>query len=134
MKSLISAISALLLLLSTASQATILNTQPEKCPSINSIKTAGINHVEKSNGVWLATQKSKYNMKEEWSFIIGPFHANDPKDALIKATTALSTLRFDSGPISYKNGRSGCNYKIDLEHANGFAVSSNIKSNIIQTK
>jgi len=73
--------------------------KPEKCPSVSSIQSVGVNSAEGSGGMWDAFQKkANYDTTDEWSFFIGVFSASDADDALNQARNSLTTLTFTDGP------------------------------------
>lgn len=140
---LTSMVAASIILLSTASYANISNnnnnnlnnnnSDPEKCPAVGALAAAGLNEAAVvSNNMWVVGQTSKYNTDKDWMFAVGFFAATDKEDALGKATTALSTLQFASGPYNL-NDKTFCTYTIDLgenQKAHAVAVTPPLSNNV----
>lgn len=97
----------------------------ERCPSPAAIRLAGLNYAYKvSNGKWeVGMSYAYFDTQDPWLFFIQDFEANDTDVAFDKAFAALSTLRFNNGPIDLPDGTSRCYYTIHL--GVGIAVAIN---------
>jgi hypothetical protein len=72
--------------------------KPEKCPSVSSIITEGLNYVEKNGETYIAAQVSRYGTSDTWGFVVWEIAATSTEDALNKGQNALSSLSYRAGP------------------------------------
>ena len=89
--------------------------EPNKCPSMESIKTVPWGKVADPFGelTWVVVKEnSNFDTDTEWQFIISGIKAKDEKDALVKAAEILKSTRLKDGPITDKD-RSACMYESD---------------------
>ncbi|KTC84901.1 DUF4949 domain-containing protein [Legionella brunensis] len=99
---------------------------PPACPSVSSIKIAGLSNAEElMEGMYFAYEVSRYDTESNWVFASGPFDADDEEEALEEANKAL---RYLSGhPIAEPDEDSWiCLYEMDEQH---FAIA--VQSDLI---
>jgi hypothetical protein len=92
--------------------------QPEKCPGTALIqKTAFMTAKKLTDGSYGAIQLGGYDTKEVWAFVIAELTATSAADAIAKATTALASLAFISGPTYYAdNNIWACFYSVEGDY------------------
>lgn len=92
------------LFLLTASQLLFaaISQTPEKCPSVDAIRSVGINEASYLNdGSWsFMIPNSNFDTNVHWQFIMeANFITNNMSEALVFANVALPDLEFVNGPV-----------------------------------
>ncbi len=99
----------------SASAWAVIPPQPEKCPSVAAItQTKFVTAQKSTDGSYGALMLSKFDAAEMWGFVVAEIPATSTQDALAKATAALSSLTFLSGPMYFaSNNTWGCVYSVE---------------------
>lgn len=87
--------------------------EPARCPNIIGIQAVGVSQTvtEVIDGFWLAGRRSQqYDTNSYWTFLMTNIPATSATEAYVKASTSLSTLRFDIGPLMGPLGKWICYY------------------------
>lgn len=92
--------------------STSVMADPQFCPDISSIKAVGVSTtVIQVDNVWVSGRRNQlYNTADHWTFLLGNIIAPTANDAYHIAVNALSTLRFQVGPIKQVGGKFVCVY------------------------
>lgn len=101
------------------------HSQPDACPSINSIQSIGLSmSSEISQGVYLAYNLNHYNSSSNWVFIIGPIMAEDEERAIVEGNKSLSLLSGNPAPVDDGDGNWFCEYDTNIEDMSAFAIEA----------
>jgi len=77
---------------------------PNKCPSVESMRSISFNHVEKEdeNSQWLVSTETayKYDTNVDWH-VVTYADAKDEAEALQKANSLLNLVQFVDGPAPF---------------------------------
>lgn len=115
MKSLHLNVMMALLGLSVSSAALAIPAKPAGCPSIASIKQAGLTESERDDedGSYIAGTVNTYGTRDTWGFVVmmNLNQASSPEDALNKARAALPTISGNPQPY-YTDNHWACMYNI----------------------
>lgn len=96
--------------------------KPAKCPDAATIAAGGLSKsviAKDQNGQWVVgMMKSKYDTKDNWTFVVGRISATGPEDAYDKATAALHSLKYQQGPVAMQQiSKWGCTYSNNANYA-----------------
>lgn len=96
-------------------------TLPEKCPSVLSMSSKGLNYVAPfiPGSAWIGVREnSRYDTKDTWTFLlIASSHAKNGKIALQELTNNISSYQLKSGPQwDNEMGIAYCEYETESGH------------------
>lgn len=86
------------------STVTCATNRPDKCPSVEAIKSQGLRYV---------SNKSNYDTNQNWHFSIGNIQAESGLDALTKGDRLLTELHGNPNPVLENNTYWFCWYELD---------------------
>lgn len=97
--SMVSVIAATLL---STSLAYAMPPKPAMCPDASALQGVSLDVVQRDkDGTWAgAVISNKYNTTDKWTFVIGKIPASDEGEARTKAADAMTSLKFDMGPVA----------------------------------
>lgn len=95
------------------STITCATNRPDKCPSVEAIKSQGLRYVSLSDGNWYVSNRSNYDTNQNWHFSIGNIQAESGLDALTKGDRLLTELHGNPNPVLENNTYWFCWYELD---------------------
>lgn len=112
---------SLTILFSMNAKANIAIAEPQNCPDVSAMKSAGVskNVLTLHSGLWLAGRRDQlYNTPNHWAFLVGNIKADNATQAYSSAAKSLDSLIFAFGPFLGPLGKWICTYT----NAQGYTV------------